>query len=39
VNQRTIVKVRFTAPIDIPAGYDTSKDIVDPASKTPIGYI
>jgi hypothetical protein len=38
-NLFTIVKVRFTASIDIPAGYDTSNGEVDPLKKNPIGYI
>jgi len=31
--------VRFTAPLDIPAGYDTSTGNVDALSAPPIGTI
>lgn len=39
VNYYTTVKVAFTAPLDIPAGYDTSPTIANPLYKNPIGYI
>ncbi len=35
----TVYKVKFNAIITIPAGYDTSPNVVDPLNKNPIGMI
>ncbi len=35
----TVYKVNFDAIITIPAGYDTSPNVVDPLNKNPIGII
>ncbi|CAD8140771.1 unnamed protein product [Paramecium octaurelia] len=38
-NQYTVIKATFTAPLDIPAGYDTSSPGQDPLSAPPIGTL